>query len=445
MSDHVILLSIPGLREQALKWMPNLASLEGDRATLVPSAPAVTCPVQVNMTTGETPSEHGIVANGLYDREKDELEMWTAWNSAVERPQIWDRLREAAPGVTTAVWFPLLVKGCAADFICTPAPIHNPDGSESLWCYTKPEAMYGKLLEALGHFPLQHFWGPMANIEGSRWIVSSANWLMEREKPNFLYLYLPHLDYAAQKHGPNSPEAQQACSDLDVEIGRLMDHSNRVLEGSDPLWLVASEYAITEVNHNVAPNRVLREAGLLQVKLDQDGRELIDGKASSAWALADHQHSHVYVRDSDPTTISHVVDLFRKCEGIAQVWSGEELERHGVAHARSGEVVLISESWSWQSYYYWLDEAMAPAFARTVDIHRKPGYDPVELFWDPALAKQHGGGVPLDASLVKGSHGAPADADEQRGVMLSSATGVFVERTMSDIDVCEMVLRQFGV
>src|SRR3954470_11732412 len=197
MSEYVVLLSIPGLRGQDLQAMPNLVKLVagGDRVTLVPSFPAVTCPVQINMTTGKPPSQHGVVANGFFWRDRAEVEMWTAWNDAVTAPQIWDVLEQHNPEIKSAVWFPLLAKGCGADWICTPAPIHNPDGSESLWCYTQPTEMYGQLRDALGHFPLMHFWGPMANIKSTAWIADSAIHAARRWRPNLFYIYLPHLDY----------------------------------------------------------------------------------------------------------------------------------------------------------------------------------------------------------------------------------------------------------
>lgn len=449
MPDQVALVSIPGLRESDLQHMPRLRRLTelGDRAPLVPSTPAVTCPVQVNMTTGLPPAEHGVVANGFYWRdgrgEHEGVEMWTAWNDAVQRPQIWDRLKEHNPELQSAVWFPLLAKGCGADFICTPAPIHNPDGSESLWCYTKPEPLYGELRDALGHFPLQHFWGPMANIEGSRWIVSSLLRLLEHERPAFMHVYLPHLDYAAQKHGPDSPEAIKACEELDFEIERFAEGAARSQE-AEPLWLFASEYAIAPVSHVSYPNRVLRDAGLLSVRIDDEGRERIDFAASAAWCLVDHQHGHVFVRDRDAEVVARAKELFEGHEGIDAVWDAAEQAKQGVAHERSGDLILVSEPHSWQAYYWWNDDALAPRFARSVDIHNKPGYDPCEQYWDPAAAKEYGGGVPLDATRVKGSHGAPARTDAQRGVLLSSRKGTFIEQPAADVDVCEIVLRQFG-
>jgi len=420
--------------------MPNLSRLisGGDQATLVPSFPCVTWPVQANMLTGKLPAEHGVVANGFYWRDKHKVEMWTAWNDKIQQPQIWDLLHQHDANLKSAVWFPMLSKGCGADTICMPAPIHNPDGSESLWCYTKPVELYGTLRDAFGHFPLMNFWGPMANIKSTAWIADSAAWAMQQFRPNFFYIYLPHLDYAAQKTGPESPAAQAAVKELDDVLGKLVANGSAAYEGESVTWLVASEYVITPVDHVTYPNRVLREAGLLQVK--DDGGELIDFPQTPAWALVDHQLSHVFVKDRDAATIGRVVELFRGCHGIAEVLAGAERKKYAIDHERAGEVVLISTPQSWQAYYYWLDDTKAPKFARTVDIHNKPGYDPVELHFDFATKS-----IPLNASLIKGSHGAPAVSDSQRGVLLSSRHGMLSKKLLADVDVCELVLRQFGI
>ena len=213
MSEFVVLLSVPGLRGQDLERMPRLKALvgQGDRAELVASFPGVTCPVQANMTTGLPACEHGVVANGFYWREKHEVEMWTSTNACIQRPQLWDILHEHDSNLTSAVWFPLHSKGCGADYVCTPAPIHNEDGTESMWCYSRPEEFYAQAIEKLGHFPLQHFWGPMANIRSTEWIIDSAVAAAGKFRPNLFYIYLPHLDYAAQKLGPDSDAAQQGC------------------------------------------------------------------------------------------------------------------------------------------------------------------------------------------------------------------------------------------
>jgi predicted AlkP superfamily pyrophosphatase or phosphodiesterase len=446
MPDFVVLLSVPGLREKDIALMPNLQQLTaaGDRAPLAPSFPCVTCPVQVNLTTGKLPRDHGIVANGFYWRDKGQVEMWTAWNDVIEAPQIWDILHQHNSEITSAVWFPLLSKGCGAEYICTPAPIHNPDGSESLWCYTQPREMYGDLRDNLGHFPLQHFWGPLANIKSTAWIIDSAVWAAREHRPNFFYIYLPHLDYAAQKHGPDSPQALQALAELDAVLGRLIAGFSEAYGGApdeqqSPLYLVASEYVIGPVDHVTYPNRVLREAGLLSIR-EENGRESLDLTSSRAWALVDHQLSHVFVKDRDAATIAAVKDLFEGRTGIDEVLAGVDRERYELNHERAGDVVLISTPDSWQAYYWWTDDARAPTYARTVDIHRKPGYDPVELDFDPVTKS-----IPLDASLIKGSHGAPAREAWQRGVILTSQPGTLEGPPMSDTDVFELVLRQFGI
>ena len=268
------------------------------------------------------------------------------------------------------MWFPLLAKGAEAEWICTPAPIHNPDGSESLWCYTRPQELYGELRDALGHFPLQHFWGPLANIKSTAWIVDSAVHLARRERPNFFYIYLPHLDYAAQRSGPDSTAAQQSLADLDGALGRLIAGFGEAYGGSSsrtgqPLWLVAGEYVIGAVNHVVYPNRVLRDAGLLAVRDTDDGEEL-DLAASNAWAMVDHQFSHVFVNGGS-AEIERVKRLFEGREGIDEVLARDELAKYDLNHERSGDIVLVSTPSSWQAYYWWLDDSTA----REIRPHRR--------------------------------------------------------------------------
>jgi predicted AlkP superfamily pyrophosphatase or phosphodiesterase len=434
---HVVFLSIPGLRDRDLAQMPALQALMsgGEQSVLVPSCPAVTWPVQANMLTGKLPAEHGVIANGFYWRDRQQVEMWTAWNDKIAAPQIWDLLHQRDPSLTSAVWFPMLSKGCGADYICMPAPVHNPDGSESLWCYTKPTEFYGELRDRFGHFPLQHFWGPMANIKSTAWIAESAIHAAKRFRPRFFYLYLPHLDYAAQRTGPDSSPAQVAVGELDTVIQRLSAGLTEAYSGDDVVWIVAGEYAITPVSHVSFPNRVLRDAGLLRVR-DADGEHL-DLAQSDAWSLVDHQISHVFVKDRDPSTVRRVVDLFRNQAGVAEALAGDERKKYGLQHERSGDVVLISTPESWQAYYWWLDDSLAPAFARTVDIHKKPGYDPVELHFDFATKS-----IPLNASLVKGSHGAPAMRSDQQTVCLASQS-ILGQSVLKDTDMCGVILSQF--
>jgi predicted AlkP superfamily pyrophosphatase or phosphodiesterase len=439
MSRFVSLLSIPNLRARDLALMPNLSRLfaGGGHAILIPSFPAVTCPVQANMTTGTPPREHGVVADGFYWRDQRRVEMWTSWNDCIQRPQIWDILHDRDRAITSAAWFPLHSKGCGADIICTPAPVHNADGSESPWCFSRPELLYDELKAKLGDFPLHHFWGPLAGIQSTAWIVDSAVLTAERYKPNFFYIYLPHLDYAAQKSGPESKAAKQAVAELDAEVAKLIAGFEKAYN-EPPLWIVASEYVIVPVNHVAFPNRLLREAGLLKVN-EMDEGEALDLAGSKAWALVDHQFSHVYVQDSDPKVIKRVARLFAKQPGIEQVLTAEDIAELRLDHERTGDLVLVSEPHSWQAYYWWAEDSKAPKFARTVDIHRKPGYDPVELFLDGRTKS-----IPLNANLVRGSHGAPAKDPSQRGVLLTSEPGVFLGGQLADVEVEEIILKQFA-
>ena len=447
---HLVFVSIPGLRQRDLTSMPNTQRLfaSGTSSRIEHSFPAVTWPSQATMLTGKPPKEHGVVANGFFWRDKAKVEMWTAWNEVIEQPQIWDTLKQN--GFTSAAWFPMLSKGCGADYVCMPAPIHQPDGSEDLWCYTKPQDFYGQLLEKLGHFPLKHFWGPLANIKSSDWIVESATLAAAEFKPNLFYIYLPHLDYAAQKYGPDSEQAMQALTDLDNTIGAMVSGFEAALGSTTGPersidWMFASEYVITPVDHVSYPNRELRSLGLLDV-LPQDDGEHLDVSGSKAWALVDHQFSHVFVKDSDPATIESVAKHFESVDGIERVLAGSD--RGPLDHERSGDVVLASSSNSWQAYYWWQDDDLAPAFAHTVDIHRKPGYDPVELHFDMSTMS-----VPLDAALIKGSHGydwknaSSSDGANHRGVLLTTEGigSLADEDSVTDISMYQRVLDYFGI
>lgn len=441
MSKHVILLSIPALREKDLEYVPVLKKMaaEGAKVALRPGFPAVTCTVQANMTTGRSPREHGIIANGQFDRESGKVEMWTAPNTAIEAPQLWEVLAEEAKArseeFTSACWFPMHCKQTQADYACTPAPIHNPDGSESLWCYTKPTELYGELRDELGHFPLQHFWGPMTNVAGSKWIVDSAVIAAKRWRPNLFYIYLPHLDYEPQRHGPDSEQVIKALKELNDLLADLVAGMDDAY-GEEADWCVAGEYAITPVDTVVHPNRILREAEMLSL-VEQDGAELLQPGESKAWALADHQVAHVFVRDE--ADLEQVAALFENVDGVAEVLVGPDISKYGLEHESSGEIVLVSEPNAWFAYYWWTDSAKAPPFATKVDIHRKPGYDPVELFWDRTA-----NGVPLDAGLVKGSHGAPVTSPEQETVAISNRPDMFHEaETLDDADLFEAVRRRF--
>jgi len=447
---HVLLLSIPGLRQEDLARMPTLQALAGvgDCVPLDPGFPAVTCPVQATLTTGTPPAAHGIVANGLYDRGSHHLEMWISPDGVHRSPRIWAQLKLARPELRTAAWFLLQSKHATADLVCLPAPKHNPDGTETMWCHTNPEPLYAALRETLGDFPLHKFWGPIAGIESSQWISRSFLEATRTSPPHFAAVYLPHLDYAAQRTGPDSPQAHAACGELDAEIAHLIDGFGAVVGRERLTVLVVGEYRIRPVSHTLFPNRVLREAGLLSVTETPDG-ECIDMPGSRAWALADHQVSHVYLADgSDESLVEQVASLFRGTAGVARVLAGADLVAAGLVDAsppekqsRCGDLVIESTPDSWQSYFYWLDDAKAPRFARTIDIHRKPGYDPLELHID--RAKLPAVSIPLDVSLVKGSHGAIDPAHPHETIFIASRSGL-VDGPLAMREIAAIVMGLFG-
>lgn len=455
-TSHLILFSVPGLRRGDIT--PELTPAlwgwvrTGGMTDLVPTFPCVTSPVQASILTGRPPREHGVIANGFYHRDRDEVEFWTGGCEVVQAEPVWETLRRTRPGLTSAVWHVQNIKRASADFIVTPAPIHEPDGTTRLWCYSRPDGLYGKLLAELGHFPLQHYWGPLSGIQSTQWILRAALWLLRHKAPNFNVVYIPHLDYAGQKHGPDSPQARQALLDLDRALGGFADEVAHLPLRGDIVYMVAGEYAMTDVCGVIYPNRVLRQAGLLKIAT-VEGHEQVDLRTSPAFAMVDHQLAHIYIRragstpgdrscTSPPPTdrIEHVADLFRGMPGIAGVFAGDDRRDVGLDHERSGDIVLVSAADHWFAYYWWLEDDLAPSYARTVDIHRKPGYDPVELFFDPATKS-----IPLNAELVRGSHGAPVGSGGAATVFLTSHPhpGIHDAPAIRDLDVAALVIRRF--
>ena len=439
-TDHLIFLSVAGLRPTDVDKIttPTLYdwASRGTLAEVAPSFPCVTSCVQASMWTGLPPGQHGVIGNGFFHRYRHEVEFWVAHNDVIAGEQIWDAIHGRRPGFTSAVWHAQNIKGAGADFIVTPAPIHEPDGKTKLWCYSKPDGLYQELLDEMGHFPLQHYWGPLANIESTRWILNAAHWLNERSAPNLHWIYVPHLDYAAQKFGPDSTEARVALVELDQLLAGFAEKIDGSSIGDRVVYLVVGEYALTEVSGVIHPNRILREAGLLDVR-QENGHEYLDLASSAAFAMVDHQLAHIFVNPSEPQAQARCFDLFQKLEGIAGVYAGDDRSRVGLQHERSGDIILVADEAYWFAYYWWFDDAAAPPFARMVDIHRKPGYDPVELFMDPVTKA-----IPLDATLVKGSHGAPVSAPRQHGALICSATTHAVDtgHTYRDTDIKRITL-----
>jgi len=453
----LVVVNAVGLTPRALEHAPRLAALgrEGFTATLDPVLPAVTCSVQSTFLTGLRPSGHGIVGNGWYFRALGEVLLWRQHNALVQGEKVWETARRAKPEYRAANvcwWYAM---GATTDFTVTPRPIYYADGKKAPDCYTDPPELHDRLTGALGEFPLFKYWGATASIESSEWIARASRHLLDAEGLDLLLVYLPHLDYDLQRFGPEGPEAVAAAGELDRVAGDLVGQAR---ERGDTV-VVLSEYGITPARRPVDVNRALRRDGLLRV-YTQDGMEYLDPWTSRAFAVADHQIAHVYVKDPRDVEVTRAA---LQISGIAELLDEEGKQAAGLAHERSGELVALAERDAWFTYHYWLDNAHAPDFGRQVEIHRKPGYDPAELFMDPddekgaklraglALGRKMTGFryvmsvVGLDASkYVKGTHGLLPPSDEDGPVFLCSE-GSFARERIAASDVRDVLLELSGV
>ena len=415
---------------------PNLQRLvaRGGMRALNTVTPAVTCTAQSTLLTGLMPSAHGIVANGWYFRELAEVALWRQSNKLVAGEMIWDAARKLDSSFTCAQMFWWYNMYSSADWSATPRPMYPADGRKIPDHYAHPRELHGELDANLGQFPLFKFWGPLTDISSTDWIARATLHVMHTRNPTLTFTYLPHLDYNLQRLGPDltHPRVQQDLQELDAVCGTLIDHA----AASGREVIVVSEYGITPVTDAVHINRALRNKGLIAVRPEEFGREVLDCGASAAFAVADHQIAHVYIKDS--SRVGEVRALLEKLDGVESVLDEAGQRKLGLNHPRSGELIAISKADRWFSYYYWLDDALAPDFARTVDIHRKPGYDPVELFIDPELrfpmlatawrlGKRKLGMRALldvislkDTRLVKGSHGRLTDDPDHGPLVISS-------------------------
>ncbi len=381
--QSTLVINVVGLTSHLLgPNTPHLCALAGDGAVrpLRPVVPAVTCTVQSTLVTGKPPSEHGIVANGWYFRELSEVWFWRQSNKLVSAPKVWELARQRDPDFTVANLFWWYNMYSSADWSVTPRPMYPADGRKLPDVYSQPGDLRDELNGRLGQFPLFRFWGPAADISSSRWITDAALHVMATRRPTLALVYLPHLDYVLQRVGPNPqhPDVQRELRQVDALCGELIEQAR----ATGRRVLVVSEYGINAVNGAVHLNRALRQAGWLRVR-EEMGREQLDAGASDAFAVVDHQLAHVYVRR--PELVSEVRAVLAALDGVEAVWGADEKRDHGLDHPRSGELIALSRADKWFSYYYWLEPSRAPDYARTVDIHRKPGYDPVELFLDPEL------------------------------------------------------------
>ena len=379
-------------------------------ATISPALPAVTTTMQSIYLTGKWPNEHGIVGNGWYDRQDCEVKFWKQSNKLVEAEKIWDRAKKADPQFTCANMFWWYNMYLTADYSVTPRPNYLADGRKMPDCYSHPAGLRDELQQKLGQFPLFQFWGPGANIKSTKWIADASIYTDNRYDPTLTLIYLPHLDYCLQKFGPDFTKISTELREIDDVVKELVEYYQKKAAAI----ILLSEYGITPVNNPVHLNRLFREQGLLEIRIER-GLELLDPGASKAFVVADHQVAHVYINDASVT--GKVRSILEKQPGISLILDRKAQENYHINHERAGEFVLMADEKSWFTYYFWLDEKKAPDYARVVDIHKKPGYDPVEMFMTSKaragyklLRKKAGfryvmDVIPLDATLIKGSHG----------------------------------------
>jgi predicted AlkP superfamily pyrophosphatase or phosphodiesterase len=440
----------------------------GSLAQIAPAFPAVTCTAQSNYLTGKLPSEHGIVGNGWFNRELAEVHFWKQSNHLVQSPKIWDALRAIHKEATVANCFWWYNMYSSVDYSITPRPIYRADGGKIFDVYSWPYSIREEIKKDLGEFPFFGFWGPAAGIKtpqgsadgASRWIAESAKWIENKYSPTLNLIYLPHLDYNLQRHGPFAgttinPAIVPDLHAIDSIVGDLIDFFGKC--GVQIVLL--SEYGITNADTPVHLNRIFRRQGWLALK-DELGLEILDAGASQVFAVADHQVAHIYL--NDPSLGKTVREVLEKIPGVEKVLGSAEKMATGMDHPRAGDLIAMAAENAWFTYYYWEDDARAPDFARTVDIHRKPGYDPAELFLDPKiplpklkiarrlLQKKLGFRmlmdlVPLDASLVKGSHGRRPTNEKDWPVIITEKTGWLGVKSIESTDVYQILLRHFDM
>ena len=393
---RLCVINVVGLTPRLITHAPRIGGLGAAKAWRSP-LPAVTATAQATMLTGLPPSRHGIVGNGWLFRDTGEVRFWQQSNALIEGEKFYE-------GVRTAKMFWWFNQGAPVEWSATPKPHYGSDGSK---VFDVLDQTGCRLRERLGPFPFLSFWGPRAGLPCSDWIARASAIVMREQRPDLTLVYLPHLDYDGQRRTDGAAE----------RVAEVDDCAAIVIEAADTIGatvVVVSEYGLVPVSRPIPINRELRRAGWLSVREGPYG-EMLDTFSSKAFAVADHQIAHVYV---DGVPIDDVRARVEAIEGVDRVVAPAELE---LDHPRSGELIALARPDAWFCYYYWLDDARAPDFARTVDIHRKPGYDPCELFMTSTLrgmarlAQKKLGFrtrmdvIPLDPTRVRGSHGLRPD------------------------------------
>ena len=453
----LVVINAVGLTPKLLEFAPRLKNLAalGWHRSLHEVMPAVTCTAQATLLTGVLPQEHGIVGNGWLFRDTGEVRFWQQSNTLIQCEPLYATARrraiERGLRFQAAKLFWWFNQGAAVDISVTPKPYYGADGNKAFGITGESQGLCERLERDLGRFPFHTFWGPNAGLAATEWIADCAAQLVSYLRPELSLVYLPHLDYDPQRFGPAGCDMPRLVGELDEACGTILGAANHV---GARVWVV-SEYGHVDVSRPILLNRVLREAGFLSVRPGPFG-EILDTFGSRAFAVCDHQVAHVHV--ARPDDLDRVTALIRDLPGVARVLAGRDRREIGLDHPRAGDIVVLSQSDSWFAYPYWLDDRTAPDFARTVDIHRKPGYDPCELFFDPGLWWAKGRAIrrlaqkklgfrtlfdviPLDPGLVRGSHGVPAARAEDRPILIGDGPAPSQQESIPMTEVRSLLLR----
>jgi predicted AlkP superfamily pyrophosphatase or phosphodiesterase len=354
--------------------------------------PAVTCTAQAAFRTRSTPCHHGMVANGLYFRHLAKVMFWEQSAGLVQGRRFWEGFRNRGGRVGMMFWQQSL--GEDVDLLLSPAPIHKHHGGMIQDCYSHPSGLYKQLRQAIGAgFKLRNYWGPLASAKVADWIARAVAEVLARDEVDLLLTYLPSLDYDLQRYGPDHPRAAKALdrllSQLQLCLSAARDAGYQVL--------IFGDYAITPTRGPaIYPNRFLLERGWLSVR-NVGGMLYPDLYASRAFAMVDHEIAHIYVRHAGD--VPAIKAFLEELAGIEEVLIPAETPGALLDHPNAGELVAVAEEGKWLAYPWWSDKRQAPDYARHIDIHNKPGFDPCELMfgWPP--------GVTTDTERISGSHG----------------------------------------
>ena len=427
MVKHLIVVDIAGLEPRLISEdrTPNICGLsaKGELARVRPVFPAVTCTSQASMLSGTYPRQHGIISNGLYNRQTHTVSFWEQSSSLVQADKVWDIAKRGGSGRTTAMLFWQNTMYADADIVLTPRPLHMEDRM-IMWCYSRPPGLYEKISYEIGKFDLSTYWGPLASNKSSAWIGRASELVLERQKPNILFTYIPHLDYIFQREGIFPKNFKEEIRFVDNIVGNIMKKTIDLGIRDQTQFVILSEYGFSDVTSDIPINRVFREHGLLAIR-EIEGREYIDFEYSLAFAMVDHQVAHIYVKGTSVHQVKRVLDAI---EGIEIVLDEEGKKLMNIDHERSGDLIAISDKDRWFSYYWWFEEEKSPPFANRVDIHRKPGYDPSELFIDSKTNR-----IPLNGKMVKASHGRVPSLSDGAGLAVYVSDRIGINKGKEDI------------